>query len=367
MLERHNSHSFHNRTRDMGLLRSVFPHLKSEERLSSVLPTKSLALLAFAWSFFYLLLWPAGHEWFAAVPFILMATKGVDVTVIDGLFLSALWMSYTLFITSPLYFFMGRYLVLMIYLPILGTVFYKQPHEPATQLFLLIETVFWDYPLMWWMRIISMINGRALKPFYSTITDAVAMGSMPLDVDVKYLQEERNIGLVVNMCREYAGPLKEYSKHDITQLHLPTPDVCEPDYYHILQGVHTIIEFIEAHREKSAATEAAMTEIVTTQPGAPSNETAVPEVTKAPHVTRRVFIHCKAGRGRAATMTLCYLLATTQLTPEQALKHILQRRHVVEPSVQNFRVVQKFVQRLTYYDFNFETLYLHDYVLNEQR
>jgi atypical dual specificity phosphatase len=330
------------------------------------------------------LLWPEGNEWFAIVPFVLMATKGVDVTIVNGLFLSALWITYTLFITSPLYFFLGRYLVLMIYLPIIGVVFYKEPHQPATRTFMLLLTVFWDYPLMIWMRLISRMNGRALKPFYSTITDAVAMGSMPLPIDAKYLKHEKNIGLVVNMCREYAGPLKEYSELGITQLHLPTPDVCEPDYCDMLLGVNTIIEHIEKHRQSSDSS-AAAEELLGAEPGddvsstqdlttsATSTDSSIPTTTTttttqtAPAVTSRVFIHCKAGRGRAATLTLCYLLATTRLSPKEAIKHILSRRHVVEPSVQNFKVVQKFVQRLKYYDNDFETLFMHDYVLNIDR
>lgn len=376
----------------MGLLRSVFPQIRSEARLSSVLPTKSLALLAFAWSFLYLYIWPSGNEWFAIVPFVLMATKGVDITILNGLFLSALWMSYTLFLTSPLYFFVGRYIVLFIYLPIIGVVFYKEPHQPATRIFLFLETVFWDYPLMWWMKLISMMGGRALKPFHSNITDAVSMGSMPLAVDAKYLREKKNIGLVVNMCREYNGPLQEYSLLGITQLHLPTPDVCEPDYHNILLGVHTIIEHIEAHRlttednkvignhPTSFQTDATAqvpsinpanknlstdnSQVTTTITTAPSTSSDTPV---APAVTNRVFIHCKAGRGRAATMTLCYLLATTHLTPQEAMKHISKRRHVVEPSVQHFKVVQKFVQRLSYYGNDFSALYLHDYVLNPER
>ena len=74
----------------MGLLRRIFPQFKDKTRLSSVLPTRQIALLAFAWSFFYLVFWPNSNEWFATIPFILMATKGVDVTVVNGLFLSAL-------------------------------------------------------------------------------------------------------------------------------------------------------------------------------------------------------------------------------------------------------------------------------------
>lgn len=304
------------------------------------------------------------------IPFILMATKGVDITIVNGLFLSSFWMSYTLFITSPLYPVLGRFFVLLIYLPIIGVVFYKQPHEKATPLFLFLGAVFWDFPLICWMKMISFMGGRALKPFYSSITSDVAMGSMPLATDAKYLKEVKNIGFVVNMCREYDGPVEEYAKLNILQLRLPTPDVCEPNYTDILRGVHEILNFL---RENSNQPDAASTSNDGDQPSkesslisasegsdcnSPANQSTSEVVT-----SKGVFIHCKAGRGRAATMTLCYLLATTDLHINDVMRNILEARSVVEPSVKNFRVVRKFLQRLEYYEGDFEALYLHDYVL----
>jgi protein-tyrosine phosphatase len=345
--------------------------------------------MAFAWSAAYLFIWPGANEWWAVIPFILMATKGVDITVVNGLFLSALWMSYTLLITSPLYVLVGRYIVLLIYLPILGVVFYKQPHQPADPLFLLLESVFWDFPLICWMRLISKMNGRALKPFYSEITEELAVGSMPLEIDVQYLHEVKNIGLVVNMCREYPGPLEEYAKRGIQQVHLPTPDVCEPEYNDVLKGVQAILQYLDAQRPPVRSDEsgpdstgsnggssqsekngegdgktgnAVVTEEVVSTPESTALEGAE-EIASTALAQKGVFIHCKAGRGRAATMALCYLIASTEITAADAMKLILERRSVVEPSVRRFKVVKKFVQRLEYYNYDFDTLFLHDYVL----
>jgi hypothetical protein len=405
----------------MGLIRRLFPQLRKGARLSSVLPTKQLALLAFGWSCFYLLLWPNSNAWFAVVPYVLMTTKGMDISVVNGLILSVLWMSYTLFVTSPLYFFMGRNLVIMIYMPLLGVVFYKKSHEKATKAFLFIESVFWDFPLLCWMQLIGCMKGRALHPFHSPLTDAISMGSLPLPADAVLLQKEFNVTLVVNMCREWRGPLREYAACGITQLHLPTPDLCEPEYKHILEGVHVVLQHLEryhtagatdagkgeatdgssvasatASTSASTSTCAGMDTIATATGGSGTgaelqeytdtyirasssgSETNILSNSNSSSVScpncvidgvsqlpkNRVFVHCKAGRGRAATMALCILIACTGLTPDQAMSRLLKKRKVVEPSVREFRVVQKFVTRLEAFDGNFEALYLHDYVLD---
>ncbi len=92
-----------------------------------------------------------------------MATKGVDVSVANGLLLSVIWITYTLVLTCPLYFLLGRFSLLFIYLPIVGVVFYKEPHEKATWTFLTLEYIFWDVPLLFWIRLKSHLGGRALK------------------------------------------------------------------------------------------------------------------------------------------------------------------------------------------------------------
>lgn len=217
------------------------------------------------------------------------------------------------------------------------------------------------------------MGGRALKPFYSSITSEVAMGSMPLNVDVKYLKNVENVGLVVNMCREYAGPVDEYAKLGILQVRLPTPDVCEPSYMDILRGVHDILEFLGKSNSLNSDPQSKCDQPLSTSAGAvSSNEDKIKDTTeqdqnatKAEDSTKKtVFIHCKAGRGRAAAMTLCYLLATTELPLNEAMRSILEARSVVEPYVKNFRVVRKFMNRLDYYGGDFEALFLHDYVLD---
>ena len=363
----------------MGLLRKIFPQFRKGVRLSSVLPTKQLAMFAFGWSFLYLLLWPSANEWFAIIPFIIMATKGVDITILNGLFLSALWMTYTLFITSPLYFVIGRFWILLIYLPIMGVVFYKQPHERATPLFLTIESLFWDFPLICWMKLIAFMGGRALKPFYSSITPDIAVGSMPLAIDAVYLKETKNIGLVVNMCREYPGPVREYAKYGIQQLHLPTPDVCEPAYADILRGVHEIKTFLD--KQESAKSDGGKSACNNSNEHSINNYVGHCRVSNnttnsvashrhqelsSVHSKSKVFIHCKAGRGRAATMALCFLIATTKLSPDAAMEFILERRKVVEPYVREFRVVAKFIKRLSFFDGDFDALYVHDYALGAE-
>eukprot|EP01034_Spumella_vulgaris_P033542 gene33542-41392_t len=85
--------------------------------------------------------------------------------------------------------------------------------------------IFWDIPLLFWIRAVSWTGGRALKPFYSQINDTVAVGSIPLACDVATLRNVHQIDLVVNMCREYSGPVSEYARHNVMHVHIPTPDV----------------------------------------------------------------------------------------------------------------------------------------------
>jgi hypothetical protein len=53
-------------------------------------------------------------------------------------------------------------------------------------------------------------------------------GSLPLPQDVPRLAKDFGVGAVVNMTREYAGPLAAYTQHGIRHLHLPTVDTAAP-------------------------------------------------------------------------------------------------------------------------------------------
>jgi hypothetical protein len=113
-------------------------------------------------SFLYLILLPNYPSVLAIVPYLVLTTKGVDLTVLNGLFLSVIWISYTLALTFPLYFLLGRFSILLVYLPINGVVFYKEPHDQASLVFLYLQSLFWDYPLLIWINIMNTIGRRAL-------------------------------------------------------------------------------------------------------------------------------------------------------------------------------------------------------------
>lgn len=146
-----------------------------------------------------------------------------------------------------------------------------------------------------------------MKPFYTVITDGVSMGSLPFDRDVKIMHGQYKVRAVVNMCRESKGPQGEYRKRGITQLHLPTPDLCSPELYDLILGVRFIID-------------------------------------KRKHLAQdeMVFVHCKGGRGRAATMVLCYLISQGW-DANEAIHDMRSKRHVVATSVLHYPAVQQFI------------------------
>jgi atypical dual specificity phosphatase len=269
---------------------------------------KLLAMLVPVLSLSYLLLFPTLPATLALLPYLALTTKGVDLTVPSGLFLSAIWICYTLTLTLPLYWILDRFFILLVYLPINGVVFFKEAHDPATPLFLWLQTVFWDIPLLFWIQIMDKIGGRALQPFYSPITDNISVGSLPLASDVTFLSQ-KGTDFVVNLCREYPGPTEAYDRYGIRQIRIPTPDLCEPDYRAVLRTLLLL------HREREKKRDL------------------------------NVFVHCKAGRGRSAAFALC-LLVSRGGTLEDAMRQLAQRRPVVEEGVARFRLVQRLLDDL---------------------
>lgn len=133
------------------------------------------------------------------------------------------------------------------------------------------------------------------------------MGSLPFARDVQTMYGEHKVRSVVNMCRESEGPVTEYRRRGITQLRLPTPDLCSPNIYDLIVGVRFMIQ-----QRKHLSQE------------------------------EMVFVHCKGGRGRAATMVLCYLISQGR-DAQEAIQHMRAKRHVVAVAVLGYPPVQYFI------------------------
>ena len=114
----------------------------------------------------------------------------------------------------------------------------------------------------------------------------------------------------MNTCEEYGGPTTEYEKHGIEQFYMPTIDFTHPAYDDVCRA----IEFIEAKVQDK----------------------------------KTVYIHCKAGRGRSATVAICWLMKHFGLTADEAQFVMLEKRPHVNPKLTERPVVQKYESSLDY-------------------
>lgn len=246
----------------------------------------------------------------ASLPLFYFCYKALHLSLAHSAILYTIWCLYTCLVFSPLYYLFGRYILLSIYIPLFLVL--KDIKDTPSLLFLFIQSILWDTPLILFMRCMSLLGMRALEPFYSAINEHLVIGSMPLESDVNTLHE-LGVGAVVNMCREYPGPVEAYNHHNILQFRAPTPDLCQPHLHALIEGVTFMQKF---HKE---------------------------------HPTKQIFVHCKGGRARAATMGLCYLITTEKvnITHFEDIKKIVDamvaRRPVVTPAILKYPVLKEFV------------------------
>jgi atypical dual specificity phosphatase len=158
------------------------------------------------------------------------------------------------------------------------------------------------YPTLWWNRLLNGLDPQ--RHWWDWIDDAVLLGALPGKRDVPALKD-LGIAAVVNTCEEYPGPLGAYRKHGIEQLYLPTVDYTPPTLEHIRQGVAFIHERVNAGK--------------------------------------KVYVHCKAGRGRSATIVACYLISKGW-SAEEAQDLLIQKRPQVLATIYQREVVQSFAR-----------------------
>ncbi|MCH8922683.1 MAG: dual specificity protein phosphatase family protein [Planctomycetes bacterium] len=159
------------------------------------------------------------------------------------------------------------------------------------------------YPSLAWGMLIS----RVLRVWnvWDEIDDGVLLGGLPWKRDAAGLHEA-GVRAVVNTCEEYDGPVQEYARLGIEQLHLPTVDFLPPSF----EAINEAVDFIDRHRGAGHA----------------------------------VYVHCKAGRGRSATIVLCWLMRERGMTPDEAQQFMQQRRRQVSRRLAQREVVQQFWQ-----------------------
>jgi atypical dual specificity phosphatase len=163
------------------------------------------------------------------------------------------------------------------------------------------RTVF--YPTLVWN--FSLARIFRVRHWWDRIDPNVIVGAYPFARDVAAMHAA-GVRAVVNTCEEYAGPVAEYERHGIEQLRIPTTDFTHPR----LEDVARAVEFVQQHAE--------------------AGET--------------VYIHCKAGRARSATVALCWLMKYRDLSMDEAQAKLLESRPHVNSRLTERPVVQEFAQ-----------------------
>jgi atypical dual specificity phosphatase len=155
----------------------------------------------------------------------------------------------------------------------------------------------------------NVFLGRILKVrnWWDRVNEHCVLGAVPLGNDPVRLKELGITG-VVNMCEEYPGPVAQYQRLGIEQLWLPTTDFQHPTADMVEQGAN----FIEQHKRQGG----------------------------------QVYVHCKAGRARSATIVLWWLVKYGGMSPQAAQHHLLAIRKHVNPRVFLRPVIVSLAQKL---------------------
>ncbi len=163
---------------------------------------------------------------------------------------------------------------------------------------LFVPTILWNMLLGRWLRV---------RNWWDRIDDQLIVGAMPLTSDVPELAG-LGVTAVVNTCEEYGGPVDAYARYGIRQLRIPTVDFTHPS----LENVTRAVEFIEEQVARGGT----------------------------------VYVHCKAGRARSATVALAWLMKSKGLDPKQAQTLLQEKRPHTDRRVFARPVIRQYYQQL---------------------
>ena len=162
------------------------------------------------------------------------------------------------------------------------------------------------YPTLGWNYLLGRSLG--LRNWWDRIDPHVMVGAYPFASFVPEMHAD-GVRAVVNTCEEYGGPIAQYQRHGIEQLHIPTTDFTHPR----LEDVQRAVEFTQRHAQSGNS----------------------------------VYIHCKAGRARSATVALCWLMKYRGMTMAEGQSALLAARSHVNHRLTERPVVRDFAQSLT--------------------
>jgi hypothetical protein len=195
------------------------------------------------------------------------------------------------------------------YVPFIAMASRPDATQPYGRVSSVLMHAFFDVPLVIAGYSLRELCGlRLFAPFATIVDDEVVIGSMPFPSDVRTLTAPPyDVVAVVNMTAEWPGP--GWAAAGVTQLRLPTQDTCMPSEADLRAGAAFVAEALAAN------------------PG------------------KRVYIHCKGGIGRAATMSLAHYVLNHAADPTDAVKMLKAKRPIIAEGVAEYPSVQALKKR----------------------
>ncbi|XP_038263686.1 phosphatidylglycerophosphatase and protein-tyrosine phosphatase 1 isoform X1 [Dermochelys coriacea] len=168
---------------------------------------------------------------------------------------------------------------------------------------------FFFYPTLLYTLVRERLPGSQ-RPWFHRIDGAVLLGALPLRGRSRRLVAEENVRGVLTLNEEYETRFlccsaQEYEAMGVEQLRLGTVDLTGvPTLENLQRGV----EFVLKHRECGNS----------------------------------VYVHCKAGRSRSATMVAAYLIQLYQWSPQEAIEAIARIRPHILVRPRQVQVLERF-------------------------
>lgn len=141
-----------------------------------------------------------------------------------------------------------------------------------------------------------VLNKLNVRPWYNRVDERVIIGALPwISIKDELIEKEKVRGVVsmnenfeLSWLKRWVASGDQWTKSDVKFLQLQTQDIFEtPSQDKLDAGVNFILSM-------------------------PDDES--------------VYVHCKAGRTRSATLVCCYLMKKNNWTPEQAYDLLATKR-----------------------------------------
>lgn len=171
------------------------------------------------------------------------------------------------------------------------------------------------YPTLLYTVFRGRVRGPAHRDWYHRIDHTVLLGALPLKNMTRRLVLDENVRGVITMNEEYetrflCNTSKEWKKAGVEQLRLSTVD---------MTGVPTLANL---HK-------------------------GVQFALKYQALGQCVYVHCKAGRSRSATMVAAYLIQVHNWSPEEAIEAIAKIRSHISIRPSQLEVLKEFHKEIT--------------------